>query len=173
MSPWRLALGLTLAVVLAGGVAASSGAHVPWHGDGASQLRLSWSARPERIETCRTLSDEEFAQRPAHMRQRVVCEGTTASYALVLTADGDTLDASVIRGGGLRGDRAIFVLREYALSAGSHRLQLRFSRREAVDSATTQHALPPELLLDTGVVFRPGQVALVTIADRALRLVAP
>jgi hypothetical protein len=160
-------------VVLAWGLAASSGVAIPWHPADATVLRLSWSARPERIETCRTLSEAELAERPVHMQQRVVCEGTTASYALLVTADGDTLDEAVIRGGGLRGDRAIYLLRSYAVSAGARHVRLRFSRREAVDSITTQNALPAELVLDTAIVFRAGEVQLVTIAGGAFRLVAP
>jgi hypothetical protein len=173
VNPLRVFLTLFVTALLAWGLAASSALPWPWHAADATLLRLSWSARPERIETCRTLSDEEYAQRPAHMRQRVLCEGTTASYALLVTADGDTLDEAVIRGGGLRGDRAIFVLRSYAVPPGERRLRLRFTRREAVDSPTAQHALPPELMLDTAVVFRGGEVRLVTIEDGAFRVVLP
>ena len=173
MSVWRGVVGIVVTVVIAGVLAASSGVSVPWHEVGAAELRLSWSARPERIETCRTLSDEEYARRPAHMRQRVVCEGTTATYALTVSADGIALDEAVVRGGGLRGDRPIFLLRSYAVPAGERRVQLRFARREVVDSTTTRHALPPELLLDTAVVIRPGTVALVTIEEGVFRLMAP
>jgi len=173
VKPLRVLLMMLATVALAWGLAASSAVPWPWYAEDATLLRLSWSARPERIETCRTLSDEEFAQRPAHMRQRVICEGTTASYALLVTADGDTLDEAVIRGGGLRGDRAIYVLRSYPVRAGERRVRLHFSRRESVDSTTTQNALPPELELDTLLVFRPGAVRLVTIEDGAFRLVAP
>jgi hypothetical protein len=162
---------LLLTAALAWGLAASSGVAMPWHGADAAQLRLSWSARPERIETCRTLSNAELAERPVHMQQSVVCEGTTASYALLVTADRDTLDEAVIRGGGLRGDRAIFLLRNYRVPTGDRRVRLRFSRRETVDSTTTQNALPPELVLDTLLVFRPGEVQLVTVENGAFRLV--
>jgi len=173
MRAWRGVMGIAVAVVLAGTLAASSGVAVPWHDEGAAHLRLSWSARPERIETCRTLTDEEYAQRPAHMRQRIVCQGTTATYALRVTADGAVLDEAVVRGGGMRGDRPIFLLRTYAVPAGERRVRIRFSRREVVDSTTTQHALPPELELDTAVVIRPGTVALVTIEEGAFRLIVP
>jgi hypothetical protein len=173
VKPLRATLMLLSTAMLAWGLAASSGVAMPWHAADATLLRLSWSARPERIETCRTLSDAEMAERPVHMQQRVICEGTTASYALLVTTDGDTLDEAVIRGGGLRGDRAIFLLRDYAVSAGARRVRLRFSRRETVDSTTTLNALPAELAFDTTLVFRAGEVRLVTIEDGAFRLLAP
>lgn len=173
MSGFRRLLSIVVTLGLAWALAASSAVSTRWHDDTASELRLSWNARPERIETCRIVSSEELARRPAHMRQQVICEGTSASYALLVVANGDTLDQSVIRGGGLRGDRPILLMRDFPLPEGEHTLHLRFTRREVVDSTTTRNAIPADLVLDTVVSFRRGEVILVIIADGALRLTTP
>ena len=110
-----------------------SAAPVRYSEPGMSSLRLSWSARPERIEVCRTLSAEELAREEEHMRQRVECEGHFATYALRVEADGRLLSESVVRGAGLRHDRPIFLLRDIDLSSGAHRIRVSFLRRERID----------------------------------------
>jgi hypothetical protein len=110
-----------------------SAAPVGYSDPGTSSLRLSWSARPERIEVCRTLSAEELAREEEHMRQRVECEGHFATYTLRVEADGRLLSESVVRGAGLRHDRPIFLLRDLALSSGAHRIRVSFLRRERID----------------------------------------
>lgn len=154
-----LAVGVT--GVLAWGLAVSSGVALRWHADDASELRLSWSARPQRIETCRTLSAEELAARPAHMQRAVECVGVAATYALLVMVDGDTLSQSVVQGGGLRHDRSIFLLRSFPMPPGERRVVVRFTRRELIEPDTARNRIPPVLTLDTLVQFRPGAVALV------------
>jgi hypothetical protein len=130
----RIAFGLPVTVGLAWLLAASSGVNVRWNPAGATELRLSWSARPERIETCRELSDAELAERPAHMQRRIECVGGSATYALAVTVDDSVLDDEVIHGSGLRQDRPIFLFRRYALVEGEHRVRVTFTRRERRDS---------------------------------------
>jgi hypothetical protein len=74
--------GAALAVASLAGVAWLSRAPVTAHRSDEAVLRLAWSALPERIEECRERTPEELAQLPQHMRQPVVCEGTTATYRL-------------------------------------------------------------------------------------------
>jgi hypothetical protein len=168
-----------------------------YHGSGTARLRLSWSARPERIEVCRTLSAEELARQLEHMRQRVQCDGRFATYALRVEADGRVLDQVVVRGSGLRHDRPLYVLRDFDLAAGVRRVRVSFARRERTEGETAavaatpsaeadtgifagraarealererraQVAMPPQLLLDTSMVFVPSRILLVTFdADR-------
>lgn len=122
-------------VLLAWSLAASSGVQIGWHPPTVAELRLSWSARPERLETCRRLSDAEYAARPAHMRQRVECEGRTASYLLTVTVDGRLVDSTVVTGGGLRHDRPIFLVRGFDVVPGERRVQVVFARRESAGLA--------------------------------------
>lgn len=190
-------VGRTVLAVLASAaallfLARASASPLPYHAASASRLRLSWSAHPERIEVCRTLSAEELAERPEHMRQRVECDGRFATYTLRVEADGRVLAESIVRGGGLRHDRPIHLLRDHDLPAGAHQVRISFTRRERTDGDTTdvavvapaaadtgifagraererterarrqRAALPATLLLDTTVVLSPRSVTVVT-----------
>ena len=176
----------------------ASAAPVPWHVDGGARLRLSWSARPERIETCRTRSAEELAKMPAHMRQQSECEGHAASYLLRVLVDSQLVGESPVLGAGLRHDRPILLLREYPVPAGAHRVRVTFVRRETTDDDAAAYApaaergadtglyagraareaseherraraaVPAQMALDTVMTFAPRRVALVTF-DAAVR----
>jgi hypothetical protein len=97
-----------------------------------ARLRIAFSARPERIETCRTPSTEELASLPAHMRQGVVCEGTTASYRLEVRHDDSLVASASLRGGGLRHDRRLYALRELSLPSGRSTIDVRLVRVDTV-----------------------------------------
>ena len=91
MNPVRV---LTACAATAAGLAVLaylSAAPIPLHSADSAKLRLSWSARPERIEVCRTLSEKELESVPEHMRQRTNCEGVFATYALRIEIDGQSL----------------------------------------------------------------------------------
>ena len=182
----KLPLQLLLTVVVGGGIAAAAGTSVPWHGSDTSALRLSWSAHPERIETCRERTAEELASRPAHMRQPLECAGAAATYLLTVLLDGQLLDSAVVRGSGIRNDRPIFLLREYPVPPGSHQLAVSFSRREQVDSLqsgtpndstgpapsrATVGAMAPHVELTSSLHAAAGTVALVTLQEGELVLV--
>lgn len=169
-----------------------SAAPIPYHANESARLRLSWSARPERIEVCRTLSDDELARLAEHMRQRVSCDGVFATYTLRIAVDGNAIDESVIRGAGLRNDRPLYLLRDYIVPPGTHRFQVTLTRREKTDDdaaafatavvpdvdtgryagraqrEATEHsrraraAIPASLTLDTVFSLTPRRVALVT-----------
>ena len=193
----KLARMLTAGTATAAGLALlayASAVPVSYHREGAARLRLSWSARPERIEVCRQLSAEEQAQREEHMRQRVECEGSFASYTLRVEVDGRAVGETVIHGAGLRHDRPLYVLRDFPVPAGEHRLRVGVTRREKTDddaaafaeavvtdadtglyagrgqreaterARRARAAIPPSLMLDTVFAFTPRQVALVTFS---------
>jgi hypothetical protein len=126
----RHIVGWTIAGATAFALVLLSHIDIPVHTGDEALLRVAWSARPERIETCRTLSDDELAGIPVHMRQRVVCEGATASYRLDVRRGDSTLASAVLRGGGLRRDRQIYVFREIALPSGRSELEVRLTRVE-------------------------------------------
>jgi hypothetical protein len=128
---WAAATVATGAALIA--MSRLSATPLPFAKAGMSRLRLSWSARPERIEVCRTVSAEELAREEEHMRQRVECEGHFATYALRVEADGRLLSESVVRGAGLRHDRPIYLLRDIDLASGMHRIRVSFVRRERID----------------------------------------
>lgn len=170
----------------------ASATPISLHGAEAARLRLSWSARPERIEVCRTLSEKELSEIAEHMRQRVSCEGVFATYTLSILVDGQPIGESVVHGAGLRHDRPIYLLRDYDVPTGQHRLQVTLTRREKTDddaaafakavvpdvdtglyagrsqreasehSRRARAAIPARLALDTVIVLAKQRVALVT-----------
>ncbi|HEX6643874.1 MAG TPA: hypothetical protein VF037_04310 [Gemmatimonadales bacterium] len=186
-APHRI-LGIAAGLAAAAAIAAGSAAPVPLYAPEAARIRLSWSARPERIETCRTLSEAELAARPEHMRQRTECEGRFATYALEVTVDGRQLEATVLTGGGLRSDRPIHYLNEFDVAPGARAVRIALLRREAAVRADhegededdspppaaradrerierrrrEETALPPAVVLDTVLDVSAGQVAVIT-----------
>jgi hypothetical protein len=102
-------------------------------------LRLAWSVRPERIERCRRQSEEELARLPAHMRQPVICEGASAEYRLTVLHDGAVAAERVVRGGGFRHDRRVYVFHELPLDPGDATIEVRFDR---IDLDTPRMSLP-------------------------------
>lgn len=136
----RVGGGVLAAAVMLGIVAAS---HVPLrvHPSSDAMLRVAWTARPERVERCRTLGEEELAALPQHMRQRVVCEGSTARYRLEVRRDGALLVADTVRGGGMRHDRALYVLRELRVPSGRSALEVRLTRLDSTTGAGPEAAV--------------------------------
>jgi hypothetical protein len=196
----RRLLGRGLTVVVASGLSVAllrwgTALPVEFRPPATARLRLSWSARPERIEVCRALSAEELAERPEHMRVRVECEGKFATYALRVAVDGRVAGDIVVKGGGFRQDRLLHVLQEYSVPAGPHRVRISFTRRERTDDATAafapspspeadtglyagraqrevaervrraRAAIPRRLVLETSLVLAPGRVALITFNE--------
>jgi len=139
MTPLDRGLGAALAVAAMAGLVWASSAPMTSHGSPDALLRLAWSARPERIETCRQQSDEELARLPQHMRQAVVCDGATAAYRLEVRYNGAVIGERVVRGGGLRQDRRLYVFEEFPLPAGEAAIAVRFER---LDSGTPAVAAP-------------------------------
>jgi hypothetical protein len=194
---WR---GLGVVIAAAAGLAFRAGTAYELDGPegGAAVLRLSWSARPERVERCRRLTDEELQTRPAHMRLRVECHGAFARYHLSVSVDGRAIAGDTIRGGGLRHDRPMHVFEEIPVPAGARAVRISLVRLDstvatavedpaAVGADTllgaresreaderrrrAQEAIPPELVLDTILSLVPRGVVLVTYDGGRRRLV--
>ena len=200
----RLARIVAAATATAAGLALlafASAVPVAYHPEDTARLRLSWSARPERIEVCRTVSAEELAEREEHMRQRVECDGRFATYALRVESDGQVIGETVVHGAGLRHDRPLYLLREYDVAPGVHRVRVSFTRREKTDddaaafakvtstetdtgifagraqregvehTRRARAAIPAHVELDTMLAFVPRQVMIVTFAPERRALV--
>lgn len=138
----RAGAGVIAAAAAAYLTAQLSAAPVALHHRDEAMLRLSWSARPERIEVCRTLSAEELATRPEHMRQRVECVGRFATYQLRVESDGRSLTDTVVRGAGLRNDRPIYLLSQFVIEPGERRIRVLFQRRETIDTTVARSRRP-------------------------------
>jgi hypothetical protein len=186
------ALNRTLGLLVAAGslaaMVAASNAPMTAHRSADAVLRLAWSARPERIETCRQQTEEELARLPQHMRQPVVCEGTTATYRLQVRLNDAVVVDRVVRGGGLRQDRRLYVFDDVALPPGESEVHVRFDRVEVAagdesmaaggsreDEVARRHrseSVPPALSLERRLRFPPRGVVLVTYDEgrRELRI---
>ena len=160
------------------GVAATAGlvwaANVPItvHGSDLAILRLAWSARPERIEHCREQTSEELARLPAHMRQPRVCEGVAAQYRLTVRHQGQIVAERVVRGGGWRHDRRLYVFEELPLEPGDRSVEVRFDRLEGEQPASeSADAVPPHLVFEQRIHIGPREVILVTYSPQRRALV--
>ena len=133
-------IGLMVAVAVIVAIAQASVLRIRLNPSDAAVLRLAWTARPERIEDCRTQTEEELSKLPAHMRQAVICEGTTAAYRLEVRYQGELIAEQVIRGGGLRHDRPLYVSRDFDLPSGDAAVSVKFSRLGSPKPrATSEH----------------------------------
>ena len=166
-----------------------------------AMVRVAWSARPSRVEICQRVSDEAFAKLPEHMRRRLVCEGTTARYQLDVAVNTVRIGLDTVRGGGLRHDRELYVLREIAVIPGPTRVSVQFVQLDsstadasddrtdaAVDSSARPaarfggeaderrrqraQAVPAQLALDTVLTMAPRTVVLITYDELQRKLVA-
>ncbi len=133
-------LGLGIALAAAFALASASSVRMTAHASPDSVLRLAWTARPERVEDCRAQSEEALAKLPPHMRQAVICEGTTASYHLIVRREGAVILDQIVRGGGLRHDRPLYVFHDVRVPAGESAISVRFDR---VDATTAPAVAPP------------------------------
>ena len=183
------AIGVMLALLALAATVAGSHVRLSAFARTDAMVRVAWSARPERVETCRRVSDEELARLAAHMRRRVVCEGTTARYRLEVIRDEVPISTDTVRGGGMRHDRELYVFHEMAVAPGKSRVLVRFVR---LDSSTTgddeddhgasresderrrrrAEAIPPVLAIDSVVTLAPRTVLLVMYDEQRRRLVA-
>ncbi len=133
-------------------------ARAPYSPPGSSDavLRLSWRMRFEPVEHCRPRTQAELDALPVHMRTPQVCTTELVLFRLIVNA-GDTVhDTLRVRPGGAKGDRPVYVFREYSLSAGPQAVRIALLRDGIAE---------PVLSIDTIVEMRWGEVRLVTLAS--------
>jgi hypothetical protein len=141
----------------------------------SAMVRISFGARPERVEECRTVSDEELAKLAPQMRQRVICEGTTARYQLELRRGEELLLSQLVRGGGLRNDRPLYVSRDLPVASGTATYRVTLVRLDTIrtpDTVAAKSAVPPALSLETSANLAPREVLLFTYDATGRRLVS-
>ncbi len=164
MSRLKIGLGVLVALLMTLAIGALS--QVPYRAESAGQawIRLSWRVSAPRIEECRTLTAEEIAKLPSHMRRDEVCERTGIPYRLRIALNGEGVEETLIRGGGTRGDQPIYVYRELRVPSGTHRLEI--SLTPEVDGEPSAAEAPVEALeLTEELDLADGDVALITRSD--------
>ena len=150
-------------------------------------IRLAWRARGERVRRCRRLTPDELAKLAAHMRQEEVCERAVLPYRLRVMVDGAPAIDELVRAGGAREDRPLFVFRELSLAPGVHHVTVTFERasgrdEEGDDQGEEDRAprrepgespvreTPHHLALNETVTLAPRAILLVTYDDEGQRL---
>lgn len=162
-NPLRFLAGAAVGAAVLVGIAWASIAPLRVARGDAAIMRISLGARPERIEVCRRQTDEELAKLAPQMRQRVVCEGTTARYRLDVRRNGELLHSQVVRGGGLRNDRPLYVSHDLPVPAGPARFAVRLARvdtipvEQRVSSSEDEEDDDDDGHAEGGGVPRPGE----------------
>ena len=185
MSGRAVRFALAAAVVLASGAALAALSSTPYTAESGDRamVRLAWRARGERVRECHRLSAEQLARLPQHMRQEETCERRILPYRLQVDLDGVRVIDELVRAGGARADRPLFVFRDLSVLPGTHHLQVTFEREgtsaapgreeeevDATEASRRARETPARLGLDEPVVLVPRQIMLVTYDDGARRL---
>lgn len=134
-----------------------------------SLLRLSWRTEPIRVEECRTLTEEELADVPAHMRRAEECTGYHVDYELRLSIDGRDVYVDTMAPSGLRRDRPVYVIHDEPLTPGDHRVEVRFSA--LVPRGFVSDGAPVELVWSGSLGLAPYEIGLITLDPTGRTLV--
>lgn len=181
----RLAPPVLVTALSALALAALSGVPYEAAGDGNAVLRLSWRTRVAAVRECRDPTEEELGRLPAHMRPDRVCDWEVPPHRLRVAVDGRVLENTTIEAAGVRGDRPLYVFREFSLPPGSHEVEIGFSPEgpdahedgEAGERRGSEGREPDEHPYETRSAFHgrvemaAGEVILVTLDPDLGRLV--
>jgi hypothetical protein len=137
-------------------------------GSDLAVVRASWRTAGIAIEECRSLTEEELAEIPAHMRRPEECVGRVADYELFIAVDGETQLVDTVAPAGLHNDRPIYVFRDLPVSPGQHSVEVRFAALIPEDYDPGD--APVEFRWSGEMSLQPGDVGLVTTDASGSRL---
>ncbi len=125
----RRARQVGVAVALAAGlsVVIGAGSVAPYRArasDGQPELVVAFVHPGQVAQRCRTVSAEELARQPAHMRQAQVCERGRVPVRLRVTVDGEVVHERRYEPRGLFGDGASVAEARVAVAPGRHRVRV-------------------------------------------------
>jgi hypothetical protein len=161
------ALAVGVGIALTAGLVVGSALPFTAAPEEQAMIRLSWRAVGERVEACREPTEAELAALPPHMRQSEICEARLTPFRLAVAIDGTDTFEGQIKPGGARGDRPAYVLQDFPVTPGSHRLSVEFG---TVSDPGASASSPP-LTLDESVTLAPREILLVTTASESDRLI--
>lgn len=118
-----LATGL-LAVAVAGGLGAANEWPHRVAGPASSELVVTFKHPGSISENCRTLSNEEKARMPVHMRRNEICERRRSDVRLRVAVDGDTVVERAYAPAGVWSDGNSVAVERIALAPGEHRVSV-------------------------------------------------
>jgi hypothetical protein len=132
----------------------------PWAAEdpGTARLRISFKHVTRPVSGGSTLSAEDLAKLPAHMRPRDgarTASGRRGDARLTVELDGHTVLARTYRPTGLRHDGPVHAYEEVPVRPGRHRLTVTL----AGESAGDRHVLARE------VDVRPGRAPLLELVS--------
>ena len=184
--------GLAAGAAVVMGIAGLSNVPLPQSGATDGLLRLTWRARPERIEECREQTAQALENLPRHMRLPVICEGANASYQLEVRRNGVVVLETPVHPGGWRRDRPLYVFQELRVPTGDATVAVRFTRMGPMPSGLSEgrddgpearrhaaatrrreeltEAVPAALAYDETLHFAPGQVHVISYNPERQRL---
>jgi ferredoxin/coenzyme F420-reducing hydrogenase delta subunit len=125
--PSRALAGLAaavLAAIVAGGVGAVSDLGYAAPTVDGSELVVTFKHAGQVSENCREFSEEEKAQRPAHMRRDRICDRERASVRMRVRVDGERLHQASYPPTGIWGDGNSSAVERIPLPPGDHRIQI-------------------------------------------------
>jgi hypothetical protein len=105
------------------------------------------------VQDCRTLSDEELAALPQHMRRKEICETHAVPYRLEVRLDGEKRLDRVYTAAGIHGDRPITVDERIGVAAGLHDLSIRLAPAEPTGTASL-----PVFTFERSVELEEGRI---------------
>jgi hypothetical protein len=132
-------------------------------------VRLSWRLQGVAVEECRTLTAEELAGIPAHMRRTEECTREIVDYELRVAGvpAGELVDT--VSPSGVRRDRPVYVFRDLAVNPGTYDVEITFSALVPDDFAADGR--PLTYSWGGRISLSPAEVALVTLNDSGEKLV--
>lgn len=105
------------------------------------------------VQDCRTLSDEELAALPQHMRRKEVCETHGVPYRIEVRVNGETRLDRTYTAAGIHGDRPIVVDERIDIAPGPHDVSIRFAPAQPDTSGKL-----PVFQYDRNVVIEEGRI---------------
>jgi ferredoxin len=89
-----------------------------------AELVVTFKHPGEVGENCRVLTEEELAQRPAHMRRAEVCDRTRADVRLRVSVDGEQVVSASFPPAGVWKDGNSIAIEHIAVTPGEHRVSV-------------------------------------------------
>ena len=111
------------------------------------------------VQDCRTLSEEELAALPQHMRRSQVCETHAVPYRLEVYVDGEPRLDRIYRAAGIHGDRPLTVEERIGVAVGSRAVRIRFAPAESDEGESA----PPTYTMEQDVRFEEGRLRIATL----------
>ncbi|MBI5505429.1 MAG: hypothetical protein HY899_11550 [Deltaproteobacteria bacterium] len=125
-----------------------------------SLLQLALRTSAGRAQVCRTLSEDELAGLPQHMRRPTACEMTPVAYRLQVKIDEVEVADERCRPAGIHGDRPITHSSTIAVTPGDHDVAVRFAPETSV--AASDKPLPT-YAFDGRIAFDEGRIRIVSL----------